>query len=445
MNILIVDDEPEVLRSFERVFKRRANFNVSVTTSGIASIELIKNNKYDIVLLDLIIPDLDGINILERTKPFCPNTEFIMVTAVDDIENVVKAIRLGAFDYLVKPVEVERLILSVERAFERKMLKESLNIINVNQDTNTINNAFSSIITQSEKMINLFKYAEVLAKSGNPILITGETGTGKELFAKAIHKLYFQKEAPFVAVNMAAIPESLFESMFYGYKKGAFTGAIFDFTGYFEQANEGTLFLDEIGDLPYNLQSKLLRVLDEQTFTPLGDNKSIRTNVKILSATNQNIQDKCKRGEFRLDLFYRLANFQIHLPNLSERDEDISHLSKYFIEKFTKEYSLKTDIIKQSDLDDLKKIKFNGNIRELSSLIQKMLLTNSQAISNIDIFNISKVESKKIILDLKQNELKYINEVLNLMGNNKNKTAEVLGLSLRQLQRKLAEIRKNNS
>ena len=240
----------------------------SVTTAR-KPLKRIRRENFDVVLLDLLMPEVDGMQVLESTKPFCPQTEFIILTAVDDIPTTVKAMRQGAYDYLVKPVDNELLFLSIERAYERKGLLAGLSV-NASCETADIPPAFADTLTQSTQMKALISYAQVMARSGNPILITGESGTGKELMARGIHRAGPAPAGPFVAVNVSAIPATMFESQFFGHAKGAFTGADSGHQGFFEQADGGTLFLDEIGELPIGLQSKLLRVLEDKTFTPLG-------------------------------------------------------------------------------------------------------------------------------------------------------------------------------
>ncbi|PKN06333.1 MAG: sigma-54-dependent Fis family transcriptional regulator, partial [Deltaproteobacteria bacterium HGW-Deltaproteobacteria-7] len=322
MRILIVDDEKVSLTSVRRVLQWRGIKDVEICDNGKDAIKRISEGDFDIVLLDLLMPDVDGMQVLEATKLFRPRTEFIILTAVDDIATTVKAIRQGAYDYLVKPVDNELLFLSIDRAYERKGLLAGLST-SVSGDGINVPAAFSGIITANSRMKALIAYAQVMARSGNPVMITGESGTGKELMARGIHRAGPAPEGPFVAVNVSAIPATMFESQFFGHTRGAFTGADNPHQGFFEQADGGTLFLDEIGELPIGLQSKLLRVLEDKTFTPLGGSRAIHVDVRLISATNADIDQACQEGKFRLDLLYRLKSACIHLPPLREKKDDI--------------------------------------------------------------------------------------------------------------------------
>jgi len=255
------------------------------------------------VLLDLLMPEVDGLQVLESTRPYRPHTEFVILTAIDDIPTTVKAIRLGAYDYLVKPVDNDLLFLAIKRAYEHRGLLIGLSVT-AGDDKGEVPDAFSETITQSPQMRSLLSYAQVMAGSGNPVMITGESGTGKELVARSIHRAGPMPKGPFIAVNVSAIPATMFESQFFGHAKGAFTGAETPHRGYFEQADGGTLFLDEIGELPIALQAKLLRVLEEKSFYPLGAAKPIWVDVRVVSASNKNLDKACQEGNFRLDLLY---------------------------------------------------------------------------------------------------------------------------------------------
>ncbi len=390
------------------------------------------------------MPDYHGLEVLEQAKPYSPETEFIILTAVDDVAQAVKAVKMGAYDYLIKPAEPERIFLSVDRAFERKGLIYGLNS-NKKNNFEKLLPAFESIKTNSQKMKEILNYTAIMAKSGNPILITGESGTGKELLAKAIHKISMPENSPFVAVNVASIPENLFESQFFGHKKGAFTGALNDFKGYFEQANGGTLFLDEIGDLPLNQQSKFLRVLEDKIITPIGDSKQITVSIRIISATNSDIFEMCKTGKFRLDLLYRLKSVNVNLPPLRERDEDIVFLSDYFLKKNMQKYSKNNLRFSADALDYLRTQKFEGNIRELSQIIENAVLLCSGTVISISNLKgeiaINKTEKPKY-LTIKENSLRYIEHILEQTNWEKAEAAKILGISLRQLQRKIAELKK---
>lgn len=443
MKIFIVDDEKEVLISYQRLFKRRGITDVKTCDNGTEAIKILKNEDFDIVLLDLLIPDVDGLKILEETKPYRLNTEFIILTAVDEIETAVNAIRLGAYDFLVKPAESERIILSVERAYERRGLRAGLNT----EKDDSIPAAFSKIITNSPRMKEMLNYADIMAKGGNSILITGESGTGKELLARGIHNASKDESTPFIAVNVASIPESLFESQFFGHKKGSFTGAENDFTGYFVQANGGTLFLDEIGELQPHQQVKLLRVLEEKEVTPIGSTYPIPINVRVVSATNIDIEKHCKNGKFRLDLLYRLKSAHIHLPNLNDRENDITLLSKHFLNRACNKHKKQIFDFSPEAINILMAKKYTGNIRELAQIIENaVLLCETNVILPIHLGEESdpvQKSNKQKLATLKENSDNYIQFVLNQTNNDKKEAAKILGLSLRQLQRRVSEISHN--
>lgn len=443
MKIFIVDDEKEVLISYKRLFKRRGITDVKICDNGKEAIEILKKEDFDIVLLDLLIPDVDGLKILEETKPFRADSEFIILTAVDEIETAVNAIRLGAYDYLVKPAETERIILSIERAYERKGLRAGLNT----EKNDDIPEAFAKIITASPRIKELLSYADIMAKGGNPILITGESGTGKELLARGIHNASKDPESPFIAVNVASIPEALFESQFFGHKKGSFTGAENDFTGYFAQANGGTLFLDEIGELLPNQQVKLLRALEEKEITPIGAVTPVPVDVRIVSATNIDIDEYCKKGKFRLDLLYRLKSAHVHLPPLNDRENDIILLANHFLNKSAKKYKKQITRFSTQALEIISIKKYAGNVRELAQIVENSVLLCDSGIilpKHLGEENLSETDlSAKKILSLKENSDNYIKFVLEQSGGDKKKAADILGLSLRQLQRRVSEINKN--
>jgi two-component system, NtrC family, response regulator HydG len=445
MRILIVDDEALSLTSVQRILKWRGIRNVEVCDNGKEAIKRIKEKDFDIVLLDLLMPEVDGMQVLENTKPFRPQTEFIILTAVDDIPSTVKAIRLGAYDYLVKPVDNELLFLSIERAYERKGLLAGLSA-NGFYDLSDIPAAFSDTITQNLQMKALISYARVMARSGNPIMITGESGTGKELMARGIHRAGPAPSGPFIAVNVSAIPATMFESQFFGHTKGAFTGAEKSHQGFFEQADGGTLFLDEIGEFPISLQSKLLRVLEEKTFTPLGGSKAIQVDVRLISATNIKIDQACQEGKFRIDLLYRLKSAYICLPPLRERGNDIPLLAANFLQRSCLRHKKDITGFSPEAMDLLRSRDYPGNIRELSQIVENaVILAEPPVILPMHLgedaaASLSSLSSRRLCT-LKENYDAHLEFVLNHTGGNRRETARILGITLRQLQRKLAEMK----
>jgi DNA-binding NtrC family response regulator len=444
MKILIVDDEEVSLTSVQRILKWRGIRNVEVCDNGKEAIKRIKEEDFDIVLLDLLMPEVDGMQILEITKPFRPQTEFIILTAVDDIPTTVKAIRQGAYDYLVKPVDNELLFLSIERAYERKGLLAGLSAT-ARCEAADIPPAFSDTVTQNPQMKALISYAQVMARSGNPIMITGESGTGKELIARGIHRSGPAPDGPFVAVNVSAIPVTMFESQFFGHIRGAFTGADNRYLGFFEQADGGTLFLDEIGELPVGLQAKLLRVLEDKTFTPLGGAKPIQVDIRLISATNTNIDRACQEGKFRIDLMYRLKSVYICLPPLRERRGDIPELAVHFLRNACKRHGSDIKGFSPEAMDILANKDYPGNIRELSQIVENaVILADTSIILPSHLGAITEPlssPSRRKLCTLKENYDLHLAFVLNHTKGDRRQAARILGITVRQLQRKLAEMK----
>ena len=446
MRILIVDDEIVALNSVRRLLKRRGFSNVEICDNGMDAINRIKNNDFDIVLLDILMPEKDGLEVLKSTKPFKPQTEFILLTAVDDIATAVRAVRLGAYNYLVKPVDNERLVLSIERAYERKGLLAGLaGARNESKAVETLE-AFSGIVTQCPRMTELLTYAAVMARSGNPILISGESGTGKELLAQGIHRIDSSADAPFIAVNVPSIPETLFESQFFGHIKGAFTGADTDYPGFFEQADGGTLFLDEIGELPLKQQAKLLRVLEEKSVRRISGTKPTPVNLRIISATNQDLDKACQEARFRLDLLYRLKAAHIHLPPLSEREGDILLLAAYFQKKACAKHNKAVSEFSPEAVDILHHKEYPGNVRELAALVENaVLLAESDLIEpqHLGVAHVPIPPFARTLCSLAEDTNVHFAFVLAHNKGDRKKTAQILGVSVRQVQRKIAMMKKD--
>lgn len=443
MKILIVDDEEISLSSVSRLLRWRGLRDVEVCDNGRDAIRKIRETDFDIVLLDLLMPDIDGLQVLESAKPYRPHTEFIILTAVDDIPTTVKAIRLGAYDYLVKPVDNDLLFLAMERAYERRGLVIGLSTSARDRHLD-IPDAFSEIVTQCPRMLSLLSYAHVMAGSGNPVMITGESGTGKELIAHGIHRAGPAPKGPFIAVNVSAIPATMFESQFFGHAKGAFTGAEFPYRGHFEQADGGTLFLDEVGELPVGLQTKLLRVLEEKTFYPLGLTNPIRVDVRVISASNRNIDKACQEGNFRLDLLYRLKSVHIHLPPLRERIGDIPVLAVHFLKKATERHNKDIQGFHPEAMSILCHRDYPGNVRELSQAVENaVLLADSDLIypQQVDAAAPTPSHASRQLCTLKENDDAHVFYVLNHTGGDRREAARVLGITIRQLQRRVARMR----
>jgi len=446
MKILIVDDEEIALTSVQRLLKWRGIREVDICDNGPEALQRIKEHDYDIVLLDLLMPEVDGMQVLEAAKPFKPYTEFIVLTAVDDVPSTVRAIRLGAYDYLVKPVDNDLLFLTIERAYERKGLLKGLSAVR-REGAGDIPTAFAEIITQCPLMKSLLAYAQVMARSGNPVLITGESGTGKELVARGIHKAGPSPKGPFVAVNVSAIPTTMFETQFFGHVRGAFTGAEANYRGFFAQADGGTLFLDEIAELPACLQVKLLRVLEEKSFTPLGGAKAVQVEVRVVSATNTDLDKACQEGQFRLDLLYRLKSAHVHIPPLREREGDIALLSTHFLKEANARHDKAISGFSPEAMDVLIRREYRGNVRELAQIVENAVLLCEGGI--ILPHHLGKQPTRQSLFarrlcSLRENDEIQVAYVLTNTGGDRRQTAEILGITVRQLQRKLARMREDH-
>lgn len=445
MNIIIVDDEEISLSSVKRVLRWKGIRNVETCPSGKEAITRIREGKFDIVLLDLLMPEVDGFQVLESAKPFSPYTEFIILTAVHDIPATVRAVRLGAYDYLVKPVDNELLFLSIERAYEHKSLLLGLSASF--KPESGCYPAFSEIVTQSPRMLSLISYAQVMARSGNPVLIPGESGTGKELMARAIHNAGPYPDGPFIAVNVSAIPATMFESHFFGHVKGAFTGADSTHKGFFEQADGGTLFLDEIGELPTALQTKFLRVLEEKSFVPLGGNRTVHVDVRFLSATNSDLSCACQEGKFRIDLLYRIKSAHINLPPLRERREDIPLLASHFLKQSAGKHSRDVRSFSPEAMELLTRADFPGNVRELAQAVENAVLICESSIILPHHLGMSSPPPSSLfsrrLCTLRENYESHIAYVLTSTRGDRKQAAGILGITLRQLQRILAEMKQD--
>lgn len=446
MRILLVDDEPTALRTVTRLLRRHGLRDVDTSEHGGDAVEKMQRKRYDLVLLDVIMPEMDGLEVLRSAKPQNPSTEFIMVTAMDDLPTAVTAIRLGAYDYLVKPVEPDRLLLSIRRAHERRGLLVSLPGPSHLEEQSEVERVCADIVTQDLRTRELLAYAVVMARGGNPILITGDSGTGKELLARAIHRAGPDPEGPFVAVNVPGVPTGLFEGAFFGYAKGAFTGADKEHVGYFERADGGTLFLDEIGELRGDLQAKLLRVLEEKTVSRLGDAGERHVSFRVVSATNKDLDRACAEGGFRLDLLYRLKSVHIHLPALKERKEDIPLLATHFLRKYRERHRKDVQSFSPEALQALMERDYPGNIRELAQLIEKAVVWCDGTVllpRHMGLHFSPPPLSARTPCTFKENDETHLAFVLGLTRGDTRKAAEILGVTVRQVQRKASRIRKD--
>ncbi len=446
MSILIVDDETVALKSITRLLNWDGYTEVKTCNNGLEAVKLIKDYDFDVVLLDVMMPEMDGLQVLQETKPLKPFTEFIMLTAVSDLDTAVNAVRMGAYDYLSKPVDNDRLLLAIKRAFERKGLLSGLSGKDENDPER--HTAFAAIVTRNKKLKEQLRFAEVMARSGVPILVTGESGTGKELLAQGIHQAGPNPDGPFIAVNVPAIPESMFESQFFGHRKGAFTGASNDHTGFFEQANNGTLFLDEIGELPLHLQVKFLRVLEEKSITPLGGQIAASLNFRVVSATNRNLDEACAEQNFRMDLLYRLKAAHIHLPPLRERMDDVPALADIFLKKAAVRHNRPVENFSTEAMNILLHRSYPGNVRELARVVENAVLVSEMPTISAKDLGESQLEvpnSARTLCTFKEDYERHLAFVLEHTNGDRAKAAEILGVSLRQIHRKIAELKNKPS
>lgn len=436
--ILIIDDEPQIRSLLEKILSLEG-YDVSSAETATTGLDFLKRETFDIIITDVKLPDINGIRLTKDIKAAYPAAEIIVLTAYGQIKDGVEAMKNGAFDYIVKGGDGEDVLLSVQKAIEKLSLKNQIGNLKKRIDkTFTVDN----IVTKSEPVKQALDHAQKVALTDSAVLLLGETGTGKELFAHLIHNLSSRKDKPFIAINCSAIPKDLQESELFGYVKGAFTGAAKDKKGFFEEAAEGTLFLDEAGDMSLDTQAKLLRFLETGKFIKVGDTKERNLNVRIISATNKDLKSDAEKGSFRKDLFYRLNSFIINLPPLRERKEDIEELAYFFLKNSDK---LKKNVtsISQEFMDRLKNYSWPGNIRELKNVIERaIILSESDTLTP----NLLPKEFKgdQAIefndgLSLEQIEKKYILQIYNETKHNKTLTAKRLGIGSATLYRKLKE------
>ena len=375
--ILCVDDEDIVIRSCRRVLADD-EFEVNSVQSGIEALKQIDEKDFDVVILDIMMPKMDGIEVLQRVKESHPDLEVIMITGLSQVETAVKSMKLGAFDYITKPFDPDELKLVVERALERRRLLQE----NVNLRTEVSSKyRFESVVGASASMQEVFRMIAKCAPTNSTVLLTGESGTGKELVARAIHYNSLRKDKPFVPVDCTSLSENLLESELFGHVKGSFTGAIANKRGLFEVANGGSLFLDEIGNITLSVQAKLLRVIQEREFKAVGDTRTQTANIRLIAATNKDLKGMVEEGKFREDLFYRLNVFPIRIPSLRERRDDIPALAFHFLNAAGKELDKKVNEISDGAMNLLSNYDWPGNVRELENVMHRaVILATDKAI-----------------------------------------------------------------
>jgi len=449
--ILIIDDEDCIREVFSQLL-REANYSVEEADTGKKGIEIARRFFPDIVLLDMNLPDISGMEVLSFVKDADLPAEVIIITAYGTIKNAVEATRLGAYDYLQKPVDNEELLLVVSRALEVKRLQREVEELRSELSSRY---RFSNIIGTSRRMNSIFQMMAKISRVEGTVLITGESGTGKELVARAIHYNSTRSDKPFVVVNCGAIPKDLIESEFFGHLKGAFTDAKSEKTGKFEMAHRGTIFLDEIGDLSPDAQVKLLRAIGEKEIVKVGGTETIPIDVRVIAATNQNLEELVRQGHFREDLYWRLAVLSLHLPPLRERKEDIPLLCEFFIKKFNKIIKKRIKGVSNEGMELLRIYAWPGNVRELESVLyEAMVLSNGLWIEEEDLpARFSEMESyeEDNLIDLGKTlqetirkltetvEKRMIRRVLKETGGNRTKAAEKLGVSRKTLFNKMTQ------
>lgn len=398
INVLIVDDEDELRKSLATVLKNTLPnyvFSISEAANGKMAVSMIKDQSYDLVIMDVRMPELNGIEALKIIKDQDPKTFVVIMTAHGNLDDAVEAIKLGAFDYIEKPVQPNQLTKMVQKTLETRDIVNEVVLATPIMD----DDIDSELVGHSQKMSEVFHLIRKLSYVDTTVLIRGENGTGKELVAKAIHYNSPRKHGEFIAINCAAIPEDLMESEMFGHEKGAFTGAFERKIGKFQLGNKGTIFLDEIGELKPDMQAKLLRVLQERVFMPVGSTREVKTNARIITATNQNLEKMIDEGTFREDLFYRLNVMPIFLPPLRERIEDLEELMNIFIKKYSHKHHTGTLKVESQALKILKQYRWPGNIRELENFVERTLVVHS---SNV-------LSEKEIPENIKNEALNNIN------------------------------------
>ncbi len=443
-NVLVIDDEVGVRESLSLILSMEG-YQVESAESGLSAVKLIDDGKnYDFIICDIRMPGMDGIRFLKEIQNRDLGSILIMISAYGTVETSIEAIKCGADDYINKPINPDELILRMRMAEEKKRLRREN--ISLRRELGK-GKGFEEIVFASEKIKGVVEFAKRISEYKTTVLITGESGTGKELIARAIHETSPRRDKPFVAVNCAAIPDTLLESELFGYVKGAFSGAHGTKKGLFEEANGGTLFLDEIGEFPLQIQPKLLRVLQEEEIRRLGDTKTIKIDVRIITATSRDLGQDVRQGSFREDLYYRLNILPVHIPPLRERKEDIKLLIEHFLQKYNQKLNRKIKGVSPSAMSEILEYPWPGNVRELENVIERaMILTDSEYIHRIDLgirendFRMNTlIDSLSLEEAWQRLEKAYIEKALSKTDGNRTQAAKLLGLSRRALLYKLKQ------
>ena len=441
-NILIVEDD----RSLRHIIKEALSnpeFQIEIAVDGIKAYEKIMASEFDLVITDLMMPGLNGVELMDKVKTVKPDIGFLIMTAYGTVETAVSALKKGAFDFITKPFSIPQMESNIERYFEFQGLKHENKTLKKQLSNDK---KFRKIVGQSAEIQEIFHLINVVSTSDAPVLIQGESGTGKELIAESIHENSDRSNKPFLKINCSAIPDTLVESTFFGHEKGSFTNAVKQHKGLFEEANNGTLLLDEITETPPSMQAKLLRVLQEGTITRVGSAKEIKVNVRVIATSNRTIKDELKDGKFRQDLFYRLNVFPVTVPPLRHRVGDIPLLIDHFILKFQKKYQYKNKTVNADLIQTLNKQKWNGNVRQLENLIERAILfSGDEPTLTLKHFNLEKEhdifdENNGVELapmTIAEVEKQLIISTLKRTKDNRTMAADILGISVRTLRNKL--------
>ena len=451
--ILIIDDESSYLQLMKEFLNQEGYVNVLTEQNPLQVLPLLERTDIDLILLDIFMPEMNGLELLEKIYAVYPGIPVIVITAVHEVQIALKAIKLGAYEFITKPPDTDRLLITIRRALDTKLLeseRDSLRRALLEQKPSR--RIFSDIITDSPSMHKVFELAEIFAPTNETIFIAGETGTGKDMIARKIHDLSPRRDKPFIAVNLASISPSLFESELFGYKKGTFTGALEDKIGYFEAANGGTIFLDEVGELPVPLQGKLLRTIQYNEIYRIGDPKPVLLDIRIISATNKDLLEAVNKKEFRADLYYRLNRGYIYMPPLHKRGDDVVLLAEHFLEQGNRTYNKNIRGFSEAVLDALRNYTYPGNVREMENIVLNAVAKSfdESYINSIDLPreyikppDNGNHKPKLVSLDLAAEE--HILSVMRTVGNSVQRAAPLLGVSERTLQRRLKAIRERRN
>ena len=454
-HILVVDDELSMRELLEYMLTKE-EYQVTSCETGRDAIQQLENNQFDLLLCDIKLGDITGLEVLRASKGQNPDTPVIMISAYASTETAVEAMNSGAYDYVPKPFNKDELRETIVKALALKTIEHEKEILD---DELRKNMHFGIIVGNSPAMQHIYQMIRQVSKTKTNVLITGESGTGKELIARAIHQESDRSDKPIVVINCGGIPETLMESELFGHKKGAFTGASSDKKGLFEIGHQGTIFLDEIGEVSLPIQVKLLRAVQERIFKPVGGNEDIAVDIRILSATNKNLEKEVIAGTFREDLFYRLNVIEIKVPALRERKADLRTLAQHFLEKYSKEMGKEISKFSSYAIDLLNKYDFPGNIRELENLLERsvalsttnIILPDSLALSVHKRRWIEGIKDRRYDLDevhkgvaldsiLEEIERAYLRKALDCTNGSKNKAADLLGISFRSMRYRLDKL-----